>query len=803
MAVTHKKTVNFSGVAGGGQANYDWQDPSVNWITWPPTQVGATDEWEFVVASNSGIQRQTTIEVRHWDYANDNSLTDSFTITQAAAPAVPTYTSLSGTPDPANEGQVVTFTVQGTDLSAGTVPYTLSGSGINASDINGGVLSGNITMANTTGNNWEGTLQVTLTNDQTQEGTENLICSLGATDSNGVATGGFTTNVQVNDTSTQPSTVSIELQWFESTATSGNWQVSGSSVSSGTVTNETSTAIASNFDAAPGEVIQFTITGTTNGTDFTSVGGADIITISSQSASGSLVSENLVNQDSISFVYQYTVPAANETKGVTFAAETLPDAGNNQIWVTSGVDDPSTNTTTGGTGQMAYTLNNSANNPLPFEIRVKLDPDGALADTGLNPEIYFASDAAGTQATVPWFVELDSIDNNHTDADGANAEVTFTEGVVSTPGGGTPSGFTGTPAPVSPSPTPTAEQYGGSPGASPMAGPQPPAGSNNQCYIIIKHPGDPANYVSINYTGSSQVTTTQATTPPSSETFNWDNSYTQTAPAFMDWDTTTGENRQPFSWTGGTLSGGTAAQSDFNWYNWTGLQSAAVTVRNASDTGAHAGGPGVAVFNFQEDGTNPGQQGPEQNGVMFDGTEGGTSVTLVNSTPGMWVSLMASCHVAGTVMNLADGSTKLVEDLQVGDVLKSYTIPGKGEDENKDPWQTYSSQLNQWTTTPTTATVASKASSSWGSYINFNEGLTKVTSEHPVLVKSAGNDITFKQAMNVVVGDSFFVNDAWVAITSAETVTENITAYKIDVEPADVYVADGILWHNGPNIGKE
>ena len=148
MAVTHKKTVNFSGVAGGGQANYDWQDPSVNWITWPPTQVGATDEWEFVVASNSGIQRQTTIEVRHWDYANDNSLTDSFTITQAAAPAVPTYTSLSGTPDPANEGQVVTFTVQGTDLSAGTVPYTLSGSGINASDINGGVLSGNITMAN-------------------------------------------------------------------------------------------------------------------------------------------------------------------------------------------------------------------------------------------------------------------------------------------------------------------------------------------------------------------------------------------------------------------------------------------------------------------------------------------------------------------------------------------------------------------------------------------------------------------------------------------------------------------------------
>ena len=41
------------------------------------------------------------------------------------------------------------------------------------------------------------------------------------------------------------------------------------------------------------------------------------------------------------------------------------------------------------------------------------------------------------------------------------------------------------------------------------------------------------------------------------------------------------------------------------------------------------------------------------------------------------------CHVEGTVMNLADGTTKLVEDLQVGDVLASYDITGLGDDETE------------------------------------------------------------------------------------------------------------------------
>lgn len=787
MAVTHKKTVNFSGVAGGGQANYNWQDPSVNWITWPPTQVGATDEWEFVVASNSGAQRTATIEVRHWDYANDNSLTDSFTITQAAAPSVPTYTSLSGAPDPANEGQVVTFTVQGTDLSAGTVPYTLSGTGINASDINGGVLSGNITMANTTGNNWEGTLQVTLTNDQTQEGTENLICSLGATDSNGVATGGFTTNVQVNDTSTQPSTVSIELQWFESTATSGNWQVSGSSVSSGTVTNETSTAIASNFDAAPGEVIQFTITGTTNGTDFTSVGGADIITISSQSASGSLISENLINQDSISFVYQYTVPSANETKGVTFAAETLPDAGNNQIWVTSGVDNPSTNTTTGGTGQMAYTLNRSASAPQSFLVRVKLDPDGTLADSGQDPEVYFASDAAGTQTTVPWFASIASIDNAHTDADGANAEVTISEGVVS--GGGTPSGFSGTPAPSGPtSPVSgSSEQFGGSSGASPMAGPSPGPGSNNQCYIIIKHPGDPANYASINYTGSSQVTTTQAPATPE-YVFN-------------------------FTTSNGTVNmiGNSTALLNFEWYDGDNTSTPGPTL-NTSDFSFSGGAFCNGSINVVNQSGTTGTVQIETVGCNSGGYSQSTNVEFTRiylehadqaSNSKVVAVTVNPCIVYGQPVTMADGSTKLIEEVVVGDVLKSAAITGLGAEE--DAWKTWSTTGNDFAETAGTTTVTSVVQGSYASYYKFQFGAgqdeLKTTHEHPLLTKRADNSVLFVRADEVVVGDSIYngLDQTWKEVTAADMIPETVQVVSIDAEDNDNFFVNGLAVHNGPN----
>ena len=320
MAVTHKKTVNFSGVAGGGQANYNWQDPNTTWIQWPPTQVGSTDEWEFIVASNGNTsQRSATIEVRHWDYANDNTLTDSFTITQAGTAPQPSYDSLSGAPDPVAEGSTLTFTVQTSNVPDGTtVPYTLSGQNIDTADI-GVALTGTITINSNTG-----TLDVPITADQVSEGNESIVCSLGATDSAGNTTGGLTTNVQINDTLVD---VTITIAWYEGSNTSANWLISGSSLTSGTASNVSTTANAATFTATPGTTVQFTINGQTSGTDFVSVGGNDIITLANNAAGGSIISEDTSNlPEQISWIYSYTVPSQSTSSNATFDAETIADS---------------------------------------------------------------------------------------------------------------------------------------------------------------------------------------------------------------------------------------------------------------------------------------------------------------------------------------------------------------------------------------------------------------------------------------------------------------------------------------------
>ena len=310
--------------------------------------------------------------------------------------------------------------------------------------------------------------------------------------------------------------------------------------------------------------------------------------------------------------------------------------------------------------------------------------------------------------------------------------------------------------------------------------------------------------------------------PTQQFTFTWLNPGTSSAQRYMKWSdqALNTDNIQEFTWqdvnsgaSGPALTPGTAAASDFNWFNWIELDSPNSYVYLSdnlngaiNENGIHTGGAGFAKFVFTNDGTNTaGQQNGNNNGteVVFDGsTWGGTLAS--GSVTGMWVVLEAACHLAGTVMQLADGSTKLIEDLEVGDVLKSYSITGLGADEEgTDQWQTYSEDVSQWSAVESTTTVTHVNEGSYNRYINFNNGLTKVTHEHPVLVKSS-NDISFKQAGDIVEGDSFYINGAWTEVANIEIVTPEVdfATYTIGVEDLDIYVADGIVWHNGPTTPK-
>ena len=154
------------------------------------------------------------------------------------------------------------------------------------------------------------------------------------------------------------------------------------------------------------------------------------------------------------------------------------------------------------------------------------------------------------------------------------------------------------------------------------------------------------------------------------------------------------------------------------------------------------------------------------------------------------------CHVAGELITLADGQTKLVEDIVVGDSLLSIDFEGLNiSGEYKDWKKTEETLVSEYTSTVVTKVTVLD----FFRYFNINNGLLKITEEHPVLIKDTLGDIYFKQVRDIVINDSLLnENNVWIKIDSVELVTvpEKFTTYSLDVEESDVYFANNIVVHN-------
>ena len=148
------------------------------------------------------------------------------------------------------------------------------------------------------------------------------------------------------------------------------------------------------------------------------------------------------------------------------------------------------------------------------------------------------------------------------------------------------------------------------------------------------------------------------------------------------------------------------------------------------------------------------------------------------------------CHVEGTLITMSNGKFKKVENLQIGDSLSSYKIGGLRE---SGEWRNF--KVNKLIKEASTVTVVNIVKGTHISYMDINKGLTKITSEHPVLVKH-NNIIQFKQAGKISLGEFIYVNEKWTKVFSNEYVKETSNTYSIDVEADDVYIADGVLCHN-------
>jgi|TARA_B100000768_G_C11256215_1_gene366516 hypothetical protein len=330
MAVDHIKVVTVDPVDDA----YSWSivdsatGSAPTWVAITNQQNNGvdTDTWVFTVQVNSNAARQAIATVNH-----SGGTTDSFTMDQAGnlgSSSPSSYTSILANTDPINEGQNLIFTISGSNLSDGTVGYTLSGTNITAGDTGAQFPTGTV---NIVGNTNSGTLTIPITADALTEGNETIVITLGSSDSNGVSTNALTANAVITDSSTTPDTpVSLTFQNNNNIVGNPNqseFNVTAITLLSGSVSNSainmTGVGIASaDFDATANSIIELEIELTRRTSpalyQFTQVGSNQVATLAGANAGMLKISEDITGvtwPEKMSMIVEYTVPGSSS--GVT------------------------------------------------------------------------------------------------------------------------------------------------------------------------------------------------------------------------------------------------------------------------------------------------------------------------------------------------------------------------------------------------------------------------------------------------------------------------------------------------------
>ena len=161
-----------------------------------------------------------------------------------------------------------------------------------------------------------------------------------------------------------------------------------------------------------------------------------------------------------------------------------------------------------------------------------------------------------------------------------------------------------------------------------------------------------------------------------------------------------------------------------------------------------------------------------------------------------------ACFLPGTLIQMSDGTTKLIENINVGDEVISIDLPGlPDEDLGYSKWKAYT--MRPMDNLPEmiernkkTATVEHLFYDYMGGYYDINDGFLKITAEHDMFVYHNGNWI-WETPNNLTINMKLFSLDGEVKnIDSIKWVDGEVEVINFDVEPLDVYFAGGVLVHN-------
>ena len=259
----------------------------------------------------------------------------------------------------------------------------------------------------------------------------------------------------------------------------------------------------------------------------------------------------------------------------------------------------------------------------------------------------------------------------------------------------------------------------------------------------------------------------------------------------FDWDDNNSGNTTSYLGTGGTGN---------VYFTLSGISSSQLSASNFSiedPIGSNTANVSFTPGNYNVTLTinTPVEESPQT--LDLDFNYSGTLTNGSDTTIGISIN---PCHVEGTVISMANGTTKLVENLKVGDLLDSFDIKGLSD---SGEWRNFKTNAMEFRAPKSSAKIVRIIKGTYNNYQDINGGLTKITNEHPILIKRTDGEIFFKQALFINTTDMIYVNEKWIRVESNETIHKTVNTYSIDVEDEDVYIADGILCHNVENIEEK
>ena len=203
----------------------------------------------------------------------------------------------------------------------------------------------------------------------------------------------------------------------------------------------------------------------------------------------------------------------------------------------------------------------------------------------------------------------------------------------------------------------------------------------------------------------------------------------------------------------------------------------------------------------------------QSDGFNDHATRYNTNINKTVEIQDTYGGLASACFLPGTLIRMSDGTDKKIEELSVGEEVLAAQVPNMPlVFDHRDSWSTWSStptiyppninwsqnyhemqELNR--TSTSTSTISDIFFDYMDSYYLIN-GEVKATSEHPFFVFD-GSDYRFVSTLNLQIGWFLYtIDNEFEKIFSINKINDPQEVVNINVEPLDVYFADGILVHN-------